>query len=122
MDQTETLDAVTAVVRDYVEGMMAGDRARIERAFYPGFIEVGHFEGELLWNSRDAFIAMCEEAAADAPHAKPAWVIRGFTVAGDIAFVHVEDDWAGLRFDDFLTLLRDDGQWRIVSKAFHVRV
>ena len=120
MPSPETIAAITALVETYVTAMTAGDRAALERIFFDRASEVGHYEGELLWNTRDAFIAMCEEAGSDSAEMPP-WSIRGLSVHGDIATVHVEDDWAGLRFDDLLTLLFHDGQWRIVSKVYRIQ-
>jgi len=119
MTNMKTIAAITEVVRSYVTAMTAGDRAALERMFFEKACEVGHFEGELLWNGRDAFIAMCEEAAD--PSAQAEWAIRSLSVHGDIAVVHVEDDWAGMRFDDILTLLNHDGEWRVVSKVYRIQ-
>lgn len=119
MTQTETLTEIADLVASYVKAMTAGDRATLERLFFEKAHEVGHYEGALLWNSRDAFIRMCEEAATDT--ADLFWTIHSITVQGDIAVVQVENDWAGLRFDDLLTLLHHDGAWRVVSKVYRVR-
>ena len=118
---TDAVAEITAVVATYIEGLVEGDRAKIESVFHPKFSEIGHFEGDLLWNDREAFIGMCEEAAGDAPAGETFWAIRSLSIAGDIATVHVEDDWAGMRFDDMLTLLHHEGRWQIICKAFQVR-
>ena len=119
MTSTENIAAITEVVRTYVTAMTAGNRAQLERVFFEGASEVGHYEGKLLWNSRDAFIRMCEDEAGNSGEAS--WAIRNLSVHGDIAVVHVEDDWAGMRFDDILTLLRHEGAWRIVSKVYRIQ-
>lgn len=119
MTTSEHIAALTALVETYVMAMTRGDRPALERIFFDRASEVGHYEGELLWNSRDAFIAMCEDAA-DA-EAVPFWAVRSISVQGDIAMIHVENDWAGMRFDDFLTLLLHEGSWRIVSKVYRIR-
>jgi hypothetical protein len=117
--QTVDEKEVEAVVRSYVEGMIKGDAAMLERAFHPKMSEIGHFQGELMWNNRAQFVGLCQEAAT--PDAQPSWKILNLSVAGDIASVHVEDDWAGLSFDDYLLLLKTEGRWQIVTKTFHVR-
>lgn len=119
MASTETIAAITDVVNTYVTAMTAGNRAELERVFFEDASEVGHYEGELLWNSRDAFIRMCEDEAGNS--SKASWTIRNLSVYGDIAVVHVEDDWAGMRFDDILTMLKHEGDWRIVSKVYRIR-
>lgn len=121
MENTAALSEIVEVVRTYIEGMAAGDRARLEEAFFPDASEVGHFEGELLWNSREGFISMCEEAAAEASFAAQPWAILGISVVGEIASVHVENRWAGMQFDDIMTLINHDGRWRIISKVFRIR-
>lgn len=115
MDQTE----IEAVVRTYMEGMIRGDREMLERAFHPRMSEIGHYQGELMWNDREQFIRLCQEVAD--PGAPVPWKVLSLSVAGDIASVHIEDDWAGTSFDDYLLLLRSEGRWQIVSKAFRVR-
>ena len=119
MTSPETIGAITDVVETYITAMTAGNRAALERVFFENASEVGHYEGQLLWNSREAFIGMCEEAASGS--AGTNWTIRSLSVHGDIAVVHVEDDWAGMRFDDILTLLQHEGAWRIVSKVYRVQ-
>jgi len=111
--------AITDVVRTYATAMTAGDRTELERIFFESSSEVGHFEGELLWNSRDAFIQMCEDEAGSSATAW--WDIRNISVHGDIAVVHLEDDWAGLRFDTILSLLCHDGAWRVVAKTYRIK-
>ena len=40
---------------------------------------------------------------------------------GTIATVRLElDDWTGHRFTDMFTLLKSNGEWKIISKVFHL--
>jgi hypothetical protein len=119
VESSEAIEAITEVVRTYATGMVAGDRAALERIFFENSCEVGHFEGELLWNSRDAFIRMCEDEGDTT--AKVWWSIRNLSIHGDIATAHVEDEWAGMRFDTILTLLLHEGAWRVVSKVYRIQ-
>ena len=115
MTSPETVAAITEVVSTYATAMVAGDRVELERVFFENSSEVGHYEGELLWNTRDVFIRMCEEEGDTSATAW--WSIRNLSIHGDIAVVHVEDDWAGMRFDTILTMLLHQGAWRVVSKG-----
>ena len=119
MTNADSIAAVTQMVNAYVEAMTRGDRAALEKIFFEAASEVGHYQGELLWNTRDAFIRMCEAEASASLDVD--WTIRSLSIHGDIAVVHVQNDWAGMRFDDLLTLLHHDGAWRIVSKVYRVR-
>ena len=118
MSNSADLVAITKVVGTYATAMTRGDRAELERIFFENACEVGHYEGELLWNSRDDFIRMCEDEASSSAEAW--WVIRNISIHGDIAVVHLEDDWAGMRFDTVLTLLSHEDSWRIMAKAYRI--
>ena len=111
---------IVAVVRDYVEGMVRNDAAKLRRAMHERACEIGHYDGELLWQDREAMIAMIEAEAGE-PDMAPQWQIHSVSIDGDVAVVRVEDDWAGSNFLDVLILLRHEGKWVIVSKVFHVR-
>lgn len=119
MSNSAAIIAITEVVRTYATAMTAGDRAELERIFFENSCEIGHFEGELLWNSRDEFIRMCEDEADSSATAW--WEIRNISIHGDIAVVHVEDIWAGMRFDTILTLLLHENAWRVTSKSYRIK-
>jgi protease I len=40
-------------------------------------------------------------------------------VTGEVAAVKVADLYRGMRYIDYLTLLKIDGCWQIVNKTFH---
>ena len=47
--------------------------------------------------------------------------IAGIDVAGTIATVRLEsDNWTGHKFTDFFTLLKVDGEWKIMNKVFYL--
>ncbi|MFD0978605.1 nuclear transport factor 2 family protein [Tropicimonas aquimaris] len=114
----DVLEEIGQVVGLYVAGMARGDAEALGRAFHPRASSIGHFEGDLEWASVDEFVAACvaEAIPADAP--LPPHEIESISVAGDTAIVRVVNVWANLDFRDTLTLLRHDGRWQIVAKAF----
>ena len=40
-------------------------------------------------------------------------------ITGDMALVKLSDDCFGYSWTDYLTLIRHDGDWQIVMKAFY---
>ena len=118
--KADALAEITDVVKSYVEGMVWGDEARLRDAFHPGACCIGHFDGGLEWDDLNAFIAGVVGETAR-PGAEIYWQINGVDIVGDTAVVRVENDWAGMRFDDTLTLLNHGGRWQIVSKLFWLR-
>jgi hypothetical protein len=113
------LDAIRAVAIDYLEGMIYADEARLRRAFHPGSLIVGHYRGRLEFDPVDAFVAAVKaEGAIPAGSAYRAAIVA-IDVTGDTAVVKVTDDYQGTSFTDYLTLLKHEGRWQIVNKAFY---
>src|SRR5437762_1154274 len=103
------IEAVTEVVRTYYDGMMAGDEAKLARAFHPRASIVGNEHGELAWATLDEFVAECKSAVAEAgPHE---WRIDGLSFEGDTALVRLGSQYAGVWYSDDLSLLRIDDAW-----------
>ena len=47
--------------------------------------------------------------------------IAQIDLGNTVATVRLElDKWAGRRFTDFFTLLKVDGEWKIMNKVFHL--
>jgi hypothetical protein len=109
--------AVTEVVRAYYDGTMAGDEAKLTGAFHARACIVGTWEGKLDWGTRDEYIAECQEAVADA--GRYDWRIDGMSFEGDTAHVRLRAQHAGVYYSDDLSLVKDDGTWRIVHKTYY---
>ena len=108
--------AVTEVVRAYYEGMMAGDAAKLERAFHPRACIVGNEGDKLYWATREEFAADCKRTVAGAGPYE--WRIEGLSFAGDTALVRLGNQYAGVWYSDDLSMIQIDGTWRIVHKTF----
>jgi hypothetical protein len=47
--------------------------------------------------------------------------VNSIDVIGTVATVRLElDNWTGHRFTDLFTLLKVDGEWKIMNKVFHL--
>jgi hypothetical protein len=111
------IEAVAETVRTYYDGMVAGDEAKLTRAFHGRACIVGNEQGELYWATLDEFIADCRNAVAQAgPHE---WRIDGVSFEGDTALVRLGGQYAGVWYSDDLSMLRIDDAWRIVHKTFY---
>jgi len=111
--------AVTEVVLAYYDGMVAGDEARLARAFHPRACIVGNYQGgQLEWQTLEEFVAECKEAASHA--GAYGWRINDLSFEGDTARVMLRGQFAGDLYSDDLSMLRIDGAWRIVHKTWYV--
>lgn len=111
---------ISDVVKTYVYGMCQNDPAKLRAAMHEKMCCIGHFEGDLEWATREAFIAVVD-AASGAPDPSPWHAITAISVAGDVATVQVENVWLGQHYDDTLTLLKHENRWMIVAKVFYLR-
>jgi len=111
-------DAIAETIRRYVEGGKSGRGADMRAAFHPGATIYGYIGGELFagpiqmlfdWNDGNG--------AATELQAR----IAGIDIEGTIATARLElDNWTGHKFTDMFTLLKTDGEWKIISKVFYL--
>src|SRR6476661_4032662 len=111
---------LVAVARDYLDGMFYADETKLRRAFHPQSLQVGHYRGRLEYDPLDTFIKSVTGGPTSMPGTSYYAEIAVLEVAFDIAVVKVVDDWLGERYTDYLTMLKHDGRWSIVNKAFTV--
>ncbi|WP_339459513.1 nuclear transport factor 2 family protein [Pseudomonas sp. EA_105y_Pfl2_R69] len=110
---------INLVVRNYVEGMIFADEALLRQAFHPSCCVIGHYHGELEWLSLDDFISAIKAEGPAAKDVTPFWEMDDIDITGDAAAVKVRDDYIGMRFTDYLSLLKTDHRWMIVNKLYY---
>ena len=111
-------DGITTVIDQYLAGAMSGKGTDMKPAFHEdatifGYVRDGMFAGPIQqlfdWND--------ENGPASDLEAR----IASIDLAGTVAAVRLElDDWTGNRFTDLFTLLKVDGEWKIMNKVFHL--
>ena len=120
MENTSDLQAISATVQDYFEGMYYRDISRLRRAFHPQACLFGYFKGAFVHIPLDQWLGMVESRPMPAESGEPFDMrIVATDVTGQVATVKVADLYMGLRFTDYLSLTKVDGQWMIVNKTFH---
>lgn len=112
--------AIQAVVHLYVDGMAFAHEAAVRKAFHPKASIVGNYEGRVEWLSVDEFIAAVIAQGSATAGSQPLLQIESLDVTGDTATVKIVDEFAGMRFSDYLSLLKVDGRWLIVSKLYYL--
>ena len=118
MSQVDDFAAIAAVVSLYAEGMCQGDPAKLRQAMHENACSIGHVDGGLEWDTREAFITTVMATVVE-PDTAPWHRINAISVTGDTAVVQVEDIWEAMHYDDTLTLLKRNSRWQIVAKVFH---
>lgn len=111
-------DAITKTVQNYINGGKTGNTAGMKLAFHPdatifGYIGPDLFAGPIQrlfdWNDQNGAATELEGR------------ITSIDLADTVATVRLElDNWTGHRFTDMFTLLKVDGEWKIINKVFHL--
>jgi len=116
--QSTEIDAVRIPLENYLKGHATGEGEFFRKAF--------HTEGNMVW-IRDgkfttrSFAEYIAGASGKPPsdEAKRKRSIEGIDIAGNAASAKIILDYPSVRFVDFMTLLKIDGEWKIVSKVFY---
>jgi hypothetical protein len=111
-------DAIAKTVQHYLDGARSGRSADMKPAFHSGATMFGYVGDELMAGPiQHLFDWIDQNGPASGLQARLASV----DVTGTVAAVRLElDNWTGHRFTDLFTLLRIDGEWKIINKVFYL--
>jgi hypothetical protein len=110
---TDDASAVRATVTNYIEAYYTGDARRMEQTLDPHYLK-HMLHGNIPVRERTGF-EMVQDVrsnhAANIPQAERTEQVSVLDVAGDIASAKlVTPHWV-----DYMTLLKSDGEWKILS-------
>jgi len=118
MMQITDEEAIRRTIQQYVDGGISGRGADMKPAFHDqatifGYIGpdlfAGPIQGLFDWND------------GNGPAAELKARIASIDIEGTVATARIElDNWTGHRFTDFFTLLKVDGEWKIMNKVFYL--
>ena len=108
---------IKEVVMQYVNGCATGDVESTQKAFHKDAVMYGYLNGELSAGSIENLYAAIKALGADCATKAQVDIVE---CVGTAAVVRVVlEDWHGLSFTDFHSLVKIDGKWTIVAKVFH---
>ena len=120
---TETLDAEAAAARvpleNYLRGHATGNAEFMRRAFHTEGNLIFLRDGKYTTLSFADYIARMEGKPAADEHLRKRW-IESVDVAGNSAVGKIILDYPSARITDYMTLLKINGEWKIVNKSFSV--
>jgi len=115
---TTEYDAVIQAAQAYIDGYRAGDIAGIEKAFHQDAIMWGYSGADLLQGAAVPVFASFFKALGASPNTRSRLDILAIAPTAAVVRVDMENDVMGASFHDFLSLLKIDGEWKIISKIF----
>lgn len=119
--QASEKDAVRVPLENYIKAHATGDQEFARKAF--------HTEGNLIWirdgkyssETFDSFIkrAFTGKPAADEELRKDRRKIEAIDISGNAAVAKISLDYPTVKFIDYMTLLKINGEWKIINKSFY---
>jgi hypothetical protein len=110
--------AIRQTIQTYIDGGIAGSGDAMKPAFHEGATIYGYI-GE------DLFVGPIQQLFdwndSNGPAAELKSDITNVDIQGSVATARVElENWTGHRFTDMFTLLKTNGEWKIISKVFYL--
>ncbi|HYO62501.1 MAG TPA: nuclear transport factor 2 family protein [Pyrinomonadaceae bacterium] len=109
--------AVRQAIEHYFRGHATGQGEHFRKVFHP--------ESKLFWVREGKFTQRTSEEYIAGAAGKPApdeaqrkRRIESVDITGNAAVVKVVLDYPRVRFTDYMSMLKVDGEWKIVNKTF----
>jgi len=113
--------AVRMVVQQYIDGTYQGDVKALRDCFHPKAVMNGYLGDQLLVGGPEPFFENIENNPSMAEGGAPyQGEITSLDVVGNVASVTIKETGFGgnMAFTDYFHLLKDQGEWKIISKTF----
>ncbi len=113
-------DVITKVIQHYIDGARSGKGDDMKPAFHEDATVFGYVGADLFAGPIQNLFAWNDD---NGPATELDDRIASIDVTGTVATVRLElDNWTGFRFTDLFTLLKVDGNWKIMNKVFHLHI
>lgn len=111
-------DAIARTVEAYINGGKSGKGDEMKPAFHPGATIYGYVGDDLFGGPIQQLFDWNDQ---NGPATELQSRITSIDLVGTVATVRLElDNWSGHKFTDMFTLLKTDGEWKIISKVFYL--
>jgi hypothetical protein len=116
--QASDKDAVMIPLENYLKGHATGDGEYMKKAFHTEGNLIFMRDGKYTTRSFTDYIAgFTGKPAADEDKRKRR--IGAVEVVGNAAIATIVLDYPTVKFTDYMTLLKINGEWKIVNKSFY---
>lgn len=110
--------AIEEVIQRYIRGGISGRGDDMRPAFHKDATIFGYLGPDFIGSPIEGLFDWVDQ---NPPAAGLQCAIASIDIGETIATARLElDDWGGHRFTDMFTLLKVDGEWKIISKVFHL--
>jgi hypothetical protein len=114
-------EAITNVIQQYLNGAKSGRGDDMKPAFHKDATVFGYVGPDLFAGPIQNLFAWNDENGPATELKSRIASIASIDLVDTVATVRLElDNWTGHRFTDLFTLLKLDGEWKIMNKVFHL--
>lgn len=111
-------NAITNTIQQYINGGRSGRGDDMKPAFHADATIFGYIGDDLFAGPIQGLFDWNDE---NGPAAELTAKIASIDIEGTVATARLElDNWTGHQFTDFFTLLKVDGEWKIMNKVFYL--
>jgi Putative lumazine-binding len=112
--------AIREAIQHYFQGHATGNGEHFRKAFHPEAKLFFIRDGKLTqWTSEEYIGRASGKPAADEAQRKR--IIDSIDISGNAAIVKVTLDYPKVLFTDYMSMLKVDGQWKIINKTFYAK-
>jgi hypothetical protein len=120
-DKTNNLseyEAIANTVQQYINGGKSGRSDDMKPAFHAGATIYGYLGSDLIAGPIQILYDWVDQ---NEPASELQSWITSIDLNSTVATVRLElYNWSGHRFTDLFTLLKFEGEWKIISKVFYL--
>ena len=111
-------DLIAKTVQHYIDGGRSGKGDDMKPAFHEDATIFGYAGADLFAGPIQRLFDWVDE---NDPATGLQERITSIDLINTVATVRLElDNWSGSRYTDLFTLLKVDGEWKIMNKVFHL--
>ena len=110
--------AARAPLEHYLQGHATGDGAHFRAAFHPEAKLFFIRDGKVTTRTSEEYIAGARGTPPADEAQRKRW-IESVDIAGNAGVAKIILDYPTARFVDYMSLLKIDGEWKIVNKTFY---
>jgi len=116
--QAAEKEAVKIPLNNYLQAHATGKAEFVRKAFHPDAKLFWYRDGKMMTRTAEEFASGFTGAPA-ADEAQRKRNIDTIDISGNAAIAKITLDYPTVTFTDYMSLLKIDGEWKIVNKTFY---
>lgn len=117
--KTSDINKVTELVQNYFRGIYEGDITLLKQVFDQRVIIFGDINGDYYEKDLETYLTGVASRQSPKELKEPFTMqITGIELMGCVGLVRASVPMIGFHYHDLLSVVKKDGQWKIVHKTF----